>query len=103
MFECARVAGIYLQAQWFPADVPEQSRRGAQGVLGSFLQREDDSARVLSQGVDQVLQLPAHLRSTHTRLQKQLLQTTTHTYTAYTAHWEPPNLMRKTTTKNTWA
>ena len=59
-------AGVYLQAQRFPADVPEQSRRGAQGVLGSFLQREDDSARVLSQSVDQVLQLPAHLRSTHT-------------------------------------
>lgn len=41
-------AGVYLQAQWFPADVPEQSWRGAQGVLGPFLQREDDSTWVLS-------------------------------------------------------
>lgn len=61
--KCCRV---YLQAQWFPAHVPEQSRRGAQGVLGPFLQREYDAAWVFSQSVDQVLQLPAHLRSTHT-------------------------------------
>jgi len=58
--------GCYLQAERFPAHVPEQRRRGAQSVLGPLLQREDDSARVLPQGVDQVLQLPAHLRSTHT-------------------------------------
>lgn len=41
-------ADVYLQAQWFPADVPEQSWCGAQGVLGPFLQRKDDSTWVLS-------------------------------------------------------
>lgn len=61
-------ASVYLQAQWFPADVPEQSWCGAQCVLRPFLQREDDSARVLPQSVDQVFKLPAHLWNTDSRV-----------------------------------
>lgn len=54
-FEGKSELRLYLQAQRFPADVPEQSWCGAQCVLRPLLQREDDAAGVLTKGVDQVL------------------------------------------------
>lgn len=60
------ISGVYLEAQRFPANVPEQGRRRAQRILGSLLQGEDDSTWVLSQSIDQVLELPTHLWNTRT-------------------------------------
>ncbi len=52
----------HLQGEWFPAGVLQQCRGGAQSVLWPLLQREDDSTRILTETVDQILQLPAHLK-----------------------------------------
>lgn len=52
----------HLQGEWFPAGILQQCRGGAQSVLWPLLQREDDSARILTETVDQILQLPAHLK-----------------------------------------
>ncbi len=52
----------HLQGEWFPAGVLQQCRGGAQSVLWPLLQCEDDSTRILTETVDQILQLPAHLK-----------------------------------------